>query len=351
VNNEIYVFNITNSDRVLVFDRTAQGDVAPKRVLMQPAGSGGVDPVNNVLVLINRNSIRIFDRLSQAEAKVHGQSKAEVHFHEVGAVDAILDIVGSVVALKLLQIEKVYGSELPLTKGMVKTEHGNFPVPGPATLELLSGWPMKTRDVQGELVTPTGAAILTTLGHYEPNMEFTPDKIGYGAGDQDFPEFPNVLRVVIGEKIPVYEQDEVLVLESNIDNTEPQVLGYLMEKLLSAGAKDVFYVPVVMKKNRPGVVLTVLADPKDSAKLSQIIFRETYTSGIRMRKESRNKLPRRIEEIQTPWGKARVKLIGENSNLQVLPEFEDCKLIAERHNLPFKVVYEKIKTAYLHKKE
>jgi hypothetical protein len=300
---------------------------------------------------VKQKSKQIFDRLASAEAKVHGKSKEEVHFHEVGAIDAILDIVGAVVGLRLLQIEAIYGSALPLTSGFTKTEHGTFPVPAPATLELLAGWPTQTRAIEGEIVTPTGAAILTTLGKPSPSLEFIPEKTGYGAGQKDFKEFPNVLRVTIGEKVPHHEQDEVAVLETNLDNTEPQLLGYLLEKLMSSGAKDAFFTPVVMKKNRPGILLTVLAESSDASRLSEIIFRETYTSGIRMRRESRVKLPRRTVEIQTDLGKARVKLIGEDSSLEVLPEFEDCKIIAQQHNLPLKIVYERIKAAYLNQKE
>ena len=176
---------------------------------------------------IKQKSIRIFTRLAEAEAKVHGKKTEEVHFHEVGAIDAIVDVVGSVLGLKLLQIEEIYASPLPLSRGLVKTSHGNFPVPAPATVELLSGWPVKNVDVDGELVTPTGAAIITTLAKFQEGLNFIPLKTGYGAGDQDFQEFPNVLRVILGERVSKYEQDQVMVLETNLDNTEPQILGYL----------------------------------------------------------------------------------------------------------------------------
>lgn len=300
---------------------------------------------------VKEKSIRIFSRLAEAEAKVHGKTRDEVHFHEVGAVDAILDVVGSVVGLKLLEIEQVFCSELPLTKGQTKTQHGNFPIPAPATIELLSGWPVKIKDREGELVTPTGAAIITTLAKYENGLDLVPERTGYGAGDFDFKGFPNVLRVIIGEKVSLYNQDEVVVLETNIDNTEPQVLGYLMERLFGAGAKEAFFTPVTMKKNRPGVLLTVLSDSEKFSEMAQIIFQETYTSGIRLRKESRRILPRRIEEIQTEYGSAKVKIIGEDFHLEALPEFEDCKALAQKNNLPFKLVYEKIREAYLNKKE
>jgi len=300
---------------------------------------------------VKQKSIRIFTRLAEAEAKVHGKKVEQVHFHEVGAIDAIVDVVGSVLGLKLLQIEEIYASPLPLSRGLVKTSHGNFPIPAPATVELISGWPVKNVDTEGELVTPTGAAIITTLAKFQEGLDFIPLKTGYGAGDQDFQEFPNVLRVILGEKVSKYEQDQVVVLETNLDNTEPQILGYLIEKLMNSGAKEAFFTPLTMKKNRPGVLLTVLADSADSSKISEIIFRETYTSGIRMRQESRLKLPRRIVEVKTVFGPARVKLVGEDSNLEVLPEFEDCKNIAQKNNLPLKTVYEKIREAYLNQRE
>jgi hypothetical protein len=334
--------------------------IAATKVSVKVKESSQHRKLSDVLSLINQSSLdsevkqkssRIFTRLAQAEAKVHGKNPEEVHFHEVGAIDAIVDVVGSVLGLKLLQAEEIYASPLPLSRGLVKTTHGNFPVPAPATVELLSGWPVKNVDVDGELVTPTGAAIITTLAKFQEGLDFIPLKTGYGAGDQDFKEFPNVLRVILGEKVSKYEQDQVVVLETNLDNTEPQILGYLIEKLMNSGAKDAFFTPATMKKNRPGVLLTVLADSADSSKISEIIFRETYTSGIRMRQESRLKLPRRIVEVETVFGPARVKLVGEDSNLEVLPEFEDCKTIAQKNNLPFKTVYEKIREAYLNQKE
>jgi len=300
---------------------------------------------------VKQKSVQIFTRLAEAEARVHGQKVEEFHFHEVGAIDAIVDVVGSVLGLKLLQVEEIYASPLPLSRGLVKTSHGNFPVPAPATAELLSGWPVKNIDVDGELVTPTGAAIITTLAKHQEGLDFTPLKAGYGAGDQEFKEFPNVLRIIFGERVSTYEKDEIAILETNLDNTEPQILGYLLEKLMNSGAKDAFFTPVTMKKNRPGVLLTVLADPTDYSKIGEIIFRETYTSGIRIRRESRLKLPRLIVEVQTDLGRARVKLIGQDSNLEALPEFEDCKIIAQKNNLPFRIVYQKIREAYLNQKE
>ncbi len=236
--------------------RTEKQHLAATKVNVKVKESSQHRKLSDIVSLINQSSlgsdikqksIRIFTRLAEAEAKVHGKKVEHVHFHEVGAIDAIVDVVGSVLGLKLLQIEEIYASPLPLSRGLVKTSHGNFPIPAPATVELLSGWPVKNVDIDGELVTPTGAAIITTLTKYQGGLSFTPLKTGYGAGDQDFQEFPNVLRVILGERVSKYEQDQVVVLETNLDNTEPQILGYLIEKLMNSGAKDAFFTPASMK--------------------------------------------------------------------------------------------------------
>lgn len=289
----------------------------------------------------------IFNRLASAEGKVHGKSTAEVHFHEVGAIDAILDVVGTVLGLKLLGIEEIYASVLPLSRGLVKSEHGKYPIPGPATLELLKDYPVKQTEIEAELVTPTGAAIISTLATFSASFDFKIEKVGYGAGSSDFKEIPNFLRVLIGEKIPQFKEDEILVLETNLDNTQPELLGYLMEKLLKQGALEAFLTPVIMKKNRPGVVLTVLAEKVNYRTLVDTIFKESFTTGVRIQSSFRKKLPRKIEEIQTKFGKAKVKIAGENNFLEILPEFEDCKILAEKNRVPLKFIYEEVKRVYL----
>ncbi len=296
---------------------------------------------------IKKKSSLIFKRLATSEAKVHGKSPDEVHFHEVGAIDAILDVVGAVVGLKLLGIEEIYASALPLSRGLVKSEHGKYPVPGPATLELLKDYPVKQSEIEGELVTPTGAAIITTLAKFSPSFDFELKKVGYGAGTSDFKEIPNFLRVLIGESVHQFEEDEILVLETNLDNTQPELLGYLMEKLLLQGALEAFLTPVIMKKNRPGVVLTVLALRNNYQTLTDLIFKESFTTGVRIQSSFRKKLPRKIEEIQTKFGKAKVKVAGENNFLEILPEFEDCKILAERNKVPLKIIYEEVRKVYL----
>lgn len=296
---------------------------------------------------VKEKSSLIFNRLATAEGKVHGKSAEEVHFHEVGAIDAILDVVGSVVGLKLLGIEEIYASALPLTHGWIESEHGKTPVPGPATLELLKDYPVKNVDMEGELVTPTGAAIITTLGRFSENFYFKLEKTGYGAGTSDFKEIPNFLRVLIGEKVHKFEEDEIVILETNLDNTQPELIGYIVEKLLSQRALDAFLTPVIMKKNRPGILLTVLAEKNNYQGLLDIIFKESFTTGVRMHTAFRKKLPRKIEEVETKFGKAKVKIVGENNFLEILPEFEDCKILAERNKVPLKIIYEEIKKMYL----
>lgn len=312
--------------------------------------------LKDILKIINDSSLEsdikekaslIFNHLATAEGKVHGKSAAEVHFHEVGAVDAILDVVGAVIGLKLLGIEEIYASALPLTHGFVESEHGKYPVPGPATLELLKNYPVKKIDIEGELVTPTGAAIVTSLAKFSPNFDFKLEKTGYGAGTSDFKEIPNFLRVLIGESMHKFEEDEIIILETNLDNTQPELIGYIVEKLLSQGALDAFLTPVIMKKSRPGVILTVLAEKDNYQKLLDIIFKESFTTGVRIQSSFRKKLPRKIEEVETKFGKAKVKIAGENNFLEILPEFEDCKILAERNNVPLKIIYEEIRKVYL----
>ncbi len=312
--------------------------------------------LSDILKIINESSLDtdikekaglIFNRLATAEGKVHGKSPEEVHFHEVGAIDAIIDVVGAVVGLKLLGIGEIYASALPLTYGFAKSEHGKFPVPGPATLELLKGYPVKKIDIEGELVTPTGAAIITTLRKFSENFDFILEKTGYGAGATDFKEIPNFLRVLIGEKVHKFEEDEIVILETNLDNTQPELIGYIVEKLLLERALDAFLTPVIMKKNRPGILLTVLAEKNSYQSLLDIIFRESFTTGVRIHTAFRKKLPRKIEEVETKFGKARVKVAGENNFLEILPEFEDCKILAGKNNVPLKIIYEEVKKVYL----
>src|SRR5450755_1226404 len=261
----------------------------------------------------------IFVALGTAEAKVHNVDVADVHFHEVGAADAIADIVCAAVGAEALAVEQILASPLNVGGGTVKCAHGVMPVPAPATLELLKGIPVYSGEVQKELVTPTGAAIVRVLAKtFGPRPVMTTEKIGYGAGARDFPQHSNVLRITVGEIVEPNgltanpnqwnPQDEVVVLEANLDDLNPQIIGYLTDQLLAEGALDVFSTAVQMKKSRPGTLLTVLTKPQDESKLRELIFRESSTLGIRSRHENRHILARRHESVQTPWGEVRIKI-------------------------------------------
>jgi uncharacterized protein (TIGR00299 family) protein len=294
-------------------------------------------------------ALAIFTRLAEAEGAIHGVSPEEVGFHEVGAVDSIVDIVGTALGFELLGIEEVYCSELPLTSGRVRSSHGPLPVPAPATLELLkdSGVVWKSVPGEGELVTPTGAAVIATLAQFGRPDRMTAQRVGYGFGQKKLP-WANCLRLLLDERVNVAdtERDEIVVLASNIDNMSGEALGWLMDRLLSAGALDVSYTPLQMKKNRPGAQLTVLASPEDAERLSSLILRESATLGVRMSRMERRKADRREETIETPLGEVRVKLklLGERV-IAAAPEYEDCRALAERHALPLEAVVERVTAA------
>jgi uncharacterized protein (TIGR00299 family) protein len=294
-------------------------------------------------------ALAIFSRLAEAEGAIHGVAPEEVGFHEVGAVDSIVDIVGTALGFELLGIEQVYYSELPLTSGRVRSSHGPLPVPAPATLELLkdSGVVWKNVPGEGELVTPTGAAVVATLGQFGRPERMTVQRVGYGFGQKQLP-WANCLRLLLGERASVTdaERDEVVVLASNIDNMTGEALGWLMERLLSAGALDVTYAPIQMKKNRPGAQLTVLASPDAAERLAEVILRESATLGVRMSRTERRTAGRREETIETPLGEVRVKLKSLGGHVvAATPEYEDCRVLAERHGLPLEAVVDRVSRA------
>ncbi len=280
---------------------------------------------------VKTQSLSIFRLLAEAEAKVHGIGADEVHFHEVGAVDSILDIVGSVYALHLLGVKAVYASALPFTRGRVKMAHGELPVPAPATLELLKGVPTYPLDIDAELVTPTGAALLKGLAKsFGAPPPFTPQRIGYGAGKMDLP-FPNVLRVIVGEMTGsvLLERERLTVVETNLDDMTGELAGFVMERLFDAGARDVWFAPVHMKKNRPALWLSVLCDGATLPAIVQTLLRETTTLGVRVREVERLCLPREIWKVQTPYGTVGVKIarLGEEI-VNLAPEYDDCHRLA-----------------------
>jgi uncharacterized protein (TIGR00299 family) protein len=301
-----------------------------------------------------KTAIAIFEALGRAEAKIHNTSVESVHFHEVGAVDAMVDIVCAAVGAEALGVEDFICSPLNVGGGTVECAHGTFPVPAPATVELLAHAPVYSSGLQAELVTPTGAAIVKTLAsRFAAFPEMKIEKSGYGAGSRDFPGHPNVVRLTLGQSsssaIAANTASEtVTVLEANLDDLNPQVFGYVMDRLLDEGALDVFGMPVQMKKNRPGTRLTVLCKPEDSGKLTQLIFTETTTLGVRRRDEMRQTLARRWESVGTPWGEVRIKIASMNGTVtNYAPEYEDCRRIAAEHRVPLKAVMQEAAQAYL----
>ena len=297
-------------------------------------------------------AVAIFEALGAAEAKIHATSIESVHFHEVGAVDAIVDIICAAVGAEALGVDEIVCSPLNVGGGTVKCAHGTFPVPAPATVELLKDAPVYSSGVQAELVTPTGAAIVKTLvRRFAAFPEMKIERSGYGAGSRDFPGHPNVVRLTIGEAASRLAaktaSDVVTVLEANLDDLNPQVFGYVMDRLLEEGALDAFGVPVQMKKNRPGTLLTVLCKPEDANKLTQLIFTETTTLGVRRREEMRQALARRWENVRTEWGEVRIKIASMNGTVtNYAPEYEDCRRIAAEHHVPLKTVMQEAARVY-----
>jgi uncharacterized protein (TIGR00299 family) protein len=299
-----------------------------------------------------KTAIAIFEALGAAEAKIHYVPVEQVHFHEVGAVDAMVDIVCAAVGAESLGAHEFICSPLNVGGGTVECVHGTFPVPAPATLELLKHAPVYSSGVQAELVTPTGAAIVKTLAtRFAPFPEMKIEKSGFGAGSRDFPGHPNVVRLSVGEAAISFAaktaSDTVTVLEANLDDLNPQVFGYVMDRLLEQGALDAFGMPVQMKKNRPGTLLTVLCKPEDASKLTHLIFTETTTLGVRRREEVRQTLARRWENVHTPWGEVRIKIASMNGIVtNYAPEYEDCRRIASEQHVPLKTVIQEATRAY-----
>lgn len=304
-----------------------------------------------------KTAIAIFEALGAAEAKIHATSIEEVHFHEVGAVDAMVDIVCAAVGAEALGVDEIICSPLNVGGGTVKCAHGTFPVPAPATVELLKEAPVYSSGVQAELVTPTGAAIVKILAtRFAPFPEMKIERSGYGAGSRDFAGHPNVVRLTIGQAAAVLAgktaSDTVTVLEANLDDLNPQVFGYVMDRLLEEGALDAFAVPVQMKKNRPGTLLTVLCKPEHASTLTELLFTETTTLGVRRRDESRRTLARRWENVRTQWGDVRIKIGSMNGTVtNYAPEYEDCRRIASEHRVPLKTVMQAAAREYLGKSE
>jgi uncharacterized protein (TIGR00299 family) protein len=308
-----------------------------------------------------KTASEIFNVLGHAEAKIHNVPVEQVHFHEVGSEDAIVDVVCAAVAAEVLGVQKFLSSSLNVGGGSVNCAHGAMPVPAPATMELLNGVPIYSGEIQKELVTPTGAAISKVLVQsFESRPPMKLETTGYGAGSRNFERHPNVLRLSLGETLDTARlaeplpalgsREEISILEANLDDLNPQLIGYISELAFSLGALDVFTVPVQMKKSRPGTLLTVLAKPQDESRLRDMIFRESSTLGIRVRREHRYALARHHEAVATPWGEVRMKIAGNGKALQYAPEYEDCRRIASEHAVPLKTVMQEAIRRYLDQK-
>ena len=296
---------------------------------------------------VRNNALRVFTRLAEAEAAVHGCPVEKVHFHEVGALDAIADIVGACAALNQLGIETVQFSTLSLGGGTVKAAHGVLPVPAPATALLVKGLECRMGPVESELLTPTAAAILTSLGAQAPQARLRVESLGYGAGTREFPEHPNLLRVLIGEAADPCSEDAVWVLEANLDDMTPEVCGYAIERLLAAGALDAWAMPIQMKKSRPALMLCAIAEEATLAKVEETFFAETTTFGIRRHRVLRTKLDREFVTVTTPYGAVKVK-VGKSGGkvITAAPEYEDCRRIAQETGTPLRDVMTSVMKAY-----
>lgn len=296
---------------------------------------------SNLSEPVKTRSVQIFSRLAEAEAHVHNEPIDRVHFHEVGALDAIVDVVGAAICFDYLKIDRFVCSPLHVGSGMVQMAHGRFPIPPPAVAELLKGVPFYATDIKGELLTPTGAAIITTVcKDYGPIPQMTTDRTGYGAGKREYDHFPNVLRVLVGNiDAGAATDDRLWMLETNLDDASPQIIGHVMDRVLELGALDCFLTPVQMKKNRPGVLLSVLCGPDEKEGVMKLLFMETTTLGVRSYEVQRRALQRTVVQVETQYGPIDVKVAHLDGRVvNQMPEFEQCRKAAMKADVPLKVV-------------
>ena len=311
--------------------------------------------LSQILTMIEASSIgaaakrrarAIFEVLAEAEAKVHHTTPEQVHFHEVGAVDSIIDVVGTAWALEELGIVELLVSQLPMGTGFARSQHGIIPVPAPATAELLAGFAVRMGDGPAEMVTPTGAAVLRALGRSAPMpLNFEIEKIGYGAGTREYEDRPNVLRIMIGHERAALDSDELIEIAANIDDLNPQIYDHVMERLFSTGARDVTLTPTIMKKGRPAITIAVLAEPARRDALAKVLFAETSTIGVRFHPVARLKLRREIREVETRWGRIKVKFSEGDGAITATPEYDDCRRVANEHSVALKTVMEETRAS------
>jgi len=292
---------------------------------------------------VKNNSIEIFKRIAKVEAKIHDTTIEKIHFHEVGGIDSIVDIVGGVWAIESLKLDKVYSSTLNVGEGFVDCAHGRLPVPAPATLKLLKGIPVFSTGVKTELTTPTGAAM---IGFYADKFQSVPEMTivedGYGAGSRIIPSIPNLLRVMVGE-MSLNDADSLVMIETNIDDMNPELFDAVMESLFEAGALDVYFSSITMKKNRPATKVSVLAEKKEREVLSKILLRETTSFGVRFYEVGRLTLDREIQKLKTSYGVIKIKIGSlDGETVQATPEFEDCRNAARKKKIPVKKVYDDV---------
>lgn len=333
------------------------GLVGTKFECVKEGSSYRTSSVGRIISIIEKSALSkrvkdisgdIFDRIGKAEAKIHGiKSAGDVHLHELGDIDSIVDIVGSAIAVDELGIDEIYSSRLDMGRTFVDGEHGRLPIPSPASLEILKGVPVAISEIKAELVTPTGAGILRALCRSfgrMPQMDIS--AIGYGAGTMELDERPNMLRVIIGESHPAFKEDRVCVMETNIDDMSPQGFEYVSEKLFKEGALDVYIDSIQMKKSRPAFKLSVLAEPSMLTRMASIIFKETTAIGVRFYEAGRFKLERKFSKVKTKYGDVSVKMSGTAEGvLTAMPEYEECVKLARKNNIPLKKVYEEARRA------
>jgi pyridinium-3,5-bisthiocarboxylic acid mononucleotide nickel chelatase len=297
---------------------------------------------------VKRRAVAIFEMLAEAEAKVHNTTPDRVHFHEVGAVDSIIDIIATAWGLEYLGVDDLIVSPLPMGRGFARSQHGVIPVPAPATAELLAGFAVRLGDGAAEMVTPTGAAVVRALARSaEIPLNFEIEKIGYGAGARDLDDRPNLLRMMLGRHLATLDSDEMIEVSANIDDLSPQIYDHVVDRLFAAGARDVTLTPTMMKKGRPAVTLGVIADPGNRDAIAGIIFAETSTIGLRFHSVARLKLAREICEVETRWGKVRVKISSAHGQVPgtISPEYDDCRHIAAAHGVALRVVIDEARDA------
>jgi uncharacterized protein (TIGR00299 family) protein len=323
------------------------------KVLVKEKGAHGRD-YKSIRTLIEENllsdfvkglTLKIFGKLAEVEARIHNIPLESVHFHELGGIDAIVDIVGAALGIEWHGIETITASEVPIGKGFVTCTHGTLPVPAPATIALLSGVPVYGTNIPYELVTPTGAAILTSVAsNFGPMPPMLVDSIGYGVGSHEFESIPNLLRIMVGRIHTRTERDRIAIVETNIDDMNPEIYGFLMERLFADGALDVALTPIIMKKNRPGTMVRAMCHTADRDRIIHRILLETTATGVRYYEADRVTLPREVTEVVTQYGKIRVKRItGSDGRVSITPEYEECRRIALEKGIPIQEVYRTVK--------